>query len=77
MEFELAQSNIENLVKTLNIDLYTYVINWNEYKNFMNAFFDANVIDIELLMDNAMLAVNYREAAKYDLKYILAGTNIE
>ena len=73
---ELAQSNIENLVKTLNIDLYTYVINWNEYKNFMNAFFDANVIDIELLMDNAMLAVNYREAAKYDLKYILAGTNI-
>ena len=27
-------------------------------------------------MDNAMLAVNYREAAKYDLKYILAGTNI-
>lgn len=73
---ELAQNNIENLVKALNIDLYTYVINWNEYKNFMNAFFDANVIDIELLMDNAMLAVNYREAAKYDLKYILAGTNI-
>ena len=73
---ELAQNNIENLVKTLYIDLYTYVINWNEYKNFMNAFFDANVIDIELLMDNAMLAVNYREAAKYDLKYILAGTNI-
>ena len=73
---ELAQNNIENLVKALNIDLYTYVNNWNEYKNFMNAFFDANVIDIELLMDNAMLAVNYREAAKYDLKYILAGTNI-
>ena len=25
--------------------LYTHVINWNEYKAFMNAFFDADVID--------------------------------
>ena len=72
---ELAQNNIANLVRTLNVDLYTYVIDWEEYRALMQAFFDADVIDIELLYDNAMLAVNYQQANKYGLKYILAGTN--
>lgn len=72
---ELAQNNIANLVRTLNVDLYTHVIDWEEYRALMQAFFDADVIDIELLYDNAMLAVNYQQASKYGLKYILAGTN--
>lgn len=72
---ELAQNNIANLVRNLNVDLYTHVINWDEYKKLMQAFFDADVIDVELLYDNAMLAVNYQQAAKHGIKYILAGTN--
>ncbi|QTR51696.1 N-acetyl sugar amidotransferase [Candidatus Thiothrix anitrata] len=72
---ELAQNNIANLVNTLGVDLYTHVIDWEEYRALMQAFFDADVIDIELLYDNAMLAVNYQQANKYGLKYILAGTN--
>jgi N-acetyl sugar amidotransferase len=72
---ELAANNIENLVRKLGVDLYTHVINWNEYRRLMQAFFDANVIDVELLYDNAMLAVNYEMASKYGLKWILAGTN--
>ena len=35
---ELAQNNISNLVKTLNIDLYTHVIDWEEYRNLMQSF---------------------------------------
>lgn len=73
---ELAQNNIANLVKALDVDLYTHVIDWDEYKSFMNAFFDADVVDIELLYDNAMLAVNYQIAAKFGIKNILAGTNL-
>ena len=72
---ELAQNNIENLVKKLNVDLYTHVIDWSEYRDMMNSFFKADVLDVELLMDNAMLSVNYSLAAKYNIKYILAGTN--
>lgn len=72
---ELAQSNIANLVRGLGVDLYTHVIDWNEYKKLMQAFFDANVVDIELLYDNAMLAVNYQQAKKYGIKYILSGSN--
>lgn len=72
---ELAQNNIANLVKALNVDLYTYVIDWEEYRALMQAFFDADVIDIELLYDNAMLAVTYGQASKLGLKYILTGYN--
>lgn len=72
---ELAVNNIENLVRKLGVDLYTYVINWQEYRALQQAFFDADVIDIELLYDNAMLAVNYQLAKKYGIHYILAGTN--
>ena len=72
---ELAQNNIGNLVRSLNVDLFTYVIDWEEYKKMMKSFFDSDVIDIELLMDNAMLAVNYQQASYHNIKYILAGTN--
>lgn len=72
---ELAQNNIENLVRTLNVDLHTHVIDWPEIRGLMEAFFAADVLDVELLYDNAMLAVNYRQAAKYGLRYLLSGLN--
>lgn len=72
---ELANNNIFNLVKKLNVDLYTHVIDWDEYKNLMLAFFDSDVIDVELLYDNAMLGVNFQQAVKHKTKFILSGTN--
>jgi N-acetyl sugar amidotransferase len=73
---ELASHNIANLVTSLGVDLYTHVIDWEENRDLQLSFFKANVVDIEMLMDNAMLALNYRQAAKYGLKYILQGTNM-
>lgn len=73
---ELAQNNIASLIRGLGVDLYTHVIDWTEYKNLMQAFFKAHVIDVELLYDNAMLEVNYSQAAKYNIHHILAGTNL-
>lgn len=75
-DLELAQHNIETLVRNLQVDLYTHVIDWDEYRSLQLAFFAADVIDIELLYDNAMLAVNYQQAAKHHVKFILAGTNL-
>lgn len=73
---ELAQSNIEHLVRGLDVDLVTYVIDWREYRALMQAFFAADVIDIELLYDNAMYAVNYQQAHRWRTRWILAGTNL-
>ena len=39
------------------------------------SFFKANVIDIELLLDNAILALSYQIAAKEKVKWILSGLN--
>lgn len=30
---ELPQNNISNLVKKLDVNLYTHVIDWDEYKS--------------------------------------------
>jgi N-acetyl sugar amidotransferase len=73
---ELASNNIANLITTLGVDLYTHVIDWEENRDLQCSFFKANVVDIELLMDNAMLALNYQQAAKYGLKYLLFGYNM-
>jgi len=72
---ELAQNNIANLITKLGVDLYTYVIDWEEYRSLMQSFFDADVVDVELLYDNAMLKVNYMLAKKFKVKYILSGMN--
>lgn len=72
---ELAVHNIASLVRSLNVDLHTHVIDWEENRDLQLSFFRANVIDIEMLMDNAMMALNYRLARQYRVKWILAGTN--
>lgn len=72
---ELAVNNISNLIDELDVDLHTYVIEWQEYRDLMEAFFAADVIDVELLYDNAMLAVCYEQAKRYSIRYILAGSN--
>lgn len=72
---ELSVKNIEVLVRKLNVDLYTYVIDWEEFKDLQIAFFKANVIDIEMLTDHAIFAALYKVAFDRKIKHILTGVN--
>lgn len=72
---ELAVMNIENIVNKLGIDLYTYVINWEEFKDLQKAYLKASVIDLEVLSDNAIVVAIYRIMKKFALKYFLIGFN--
>jgi N-acetyl sugar amidotransferase len=72
---ELAVRNIENIVKKLNLDLITFVIDWNEFRDIQRSFFKANVIDIEMVTDHAIFAAMFDIANKYKIRYILSGTN--
>lgn len=72
---ELATMNIENILKVLNYDLYTHVIDWEEMRDMQLAFFKASVVDIDLPFDNAFMAILYDIANKYKIKYILSGHN--
>jgi len=73
---ELAVMNIEKIVKRLGFDLYTHVINWNEFKDLQLSFIKASVIDIEILTDHAINAILYKMAANKGIKYILSGENV-
>jgi N-acetyl sugar amidotransferase len=72
---EVAIANIEKIVSALGFDLYTYVINWPEFRDIQRAFLKASVIDIEMVSDHAIFASMYRLARKHQIKYVLSGTN--
>ena len=72
---ELAVKNIENLVEKLDIDLYTLVVDWEEFKDLQLAYLKASVVDIEVPTDHAISASTIRLAKKYNIKYILTGNN--
>lgn len=72
---EQAVSNIEHLIQLFNLELYTYVNDWEEYKDIQRAFFKASVIDIELITDHGILALLYKQAKKHGVKYVLSGSN--
>jgi N-acetyl sugar amidotransferase len=73
---ELAVNNIENIVKKLNLDLITYVIDWEEFKDLQLAYLKASVVDIEALTDNAILVAINRISKKFNIKYFISGTNL-
>jgi hypothetical protein len=53
------------------------VIDWEEFKEMQLAYLKASVVDIEVLTDHAFMAVLYRQAKKWDIKYVLAGINMQ
>lgn len=70
-----AVNNIECIVDSLGLDLYTEVINWEEMKDLQLSFFKASVPHIDTPQDHAFFATMYRFAAKHNIKYILTGAN--
>ena len=72
---EIAVRNIENVCAKLGLDLFTHVIDWNEFRDLQLAFLRASVIDIELLTDQAIVAMTYRQAKRNQVRYVLTGHN--
>jgi N-acetyl sugar amidotransferase len=73
---EIAGENIRNIVSTLDFKLHTYSIDWEEFKDLQRSFLKASVIDIEMITDHAIAAIQIREARRRNIKYILGGSNV-
>ncbi|MDF3076051.1 MAG: wbpG, partial [Alphaproteobacteria bacterium] len=73
---ELAQANIEATVGKLGIDLYTHVVDWNEIKDLQRSYFEAGVMDVEVVTDHAINALLFTEAAKRGIRFIVPGSNV-
>jgi len=72
---ELSVKNIENCIKYANADLYTHVIDWEEFKSMQVAYLKAGVIDIEALTDHAIRSIIYKLTDKFKIEYNLSGSN--
>ena len=73
---ELAVKNIENIITKLGFDLYTLVVDWNEFRDMQLAYLKASVVDIEALTDHAIAATLFKLAAENNIRHILSGYNI-
>ena len=74
---DIAVKNIEKICQKFNFELYTYVIDWEEFAGLQKAYLKAGVIDIEVLTDHAIYAILNKLAQKFKIKYTLSGFNYE
>ena len=72
---ELASSNIEKVVKGLNLDLYTVVLDAETFHDIQKAFLLSSVPDVEIPTDHAIQAGLWRTAAKFKIRTIISGMN--
>jgi len=73
---ELAVKNIENTLKKLGIELYTHVIDWNEFKDLQLSFLRASTPDSEIPSDHAIVAIMFQIARRYGVRAIVSGYNV-
>ena len=71
----VAVENIEKIVKGLNLDMYTDVINWKEMADLQLSFFKSGISSQDFPQDHAIFASLYNYAAKHNIKYVLTGSN--
>ena len=71
----IAVENIEKIVKGLDLDMYTEVVNWKEMSDFQLAMFKSQISSQDAPQDHAIFAALYNYAAKHKIKYILTGSN--
>lgn len=69
----IAVTNIKRSLERYNIDLETYVVDWDEFKDLQKSFLMASVSDAEIPTDVGIFGTVHRIAAKEGIKYIMNG----
>jgi N-acetyl sugar amidotransferase len=73
---ELAVHNIESVLRRLGVELYTHVVDWEEFRDLQLSFLKASVPDAEIPTDHGIWALLFKTAARFGVRYIMSGTNI-
>lgn len=73
---EMAVGNIESVLKVLDIDLYTYVVDWEEMKDLQVSFLKAGVANQDIPQDHAIFSALYHVAKEKGIKFIIGGQNM-
>lgn len=72
---ELANNNIELLCEKLDIELFTYVVEWSEFRDLQLSFLKAGTPDSEVPTDHAIVSLMHNQARKWKTNYVLSGQN--
>lgn len=72
---EFAVRNIENLLRSLDFDLWTHVVEWAEMRDLQVAFFRSGVANCDTPTDHAIPGVLNRVARRFGIRTILSGSN--
>jgi N-acetyl sugar amidotransferase len=72
---ELAVDNVNRIIDKLDLQLFTFVMNWEEFKDLQLSYMKASVVDLEVPTDHFIFATMYKYAHENGIKYILNGWN--
>ena len=70
---DTAVKNIKKATSRLNVDLYTLVADWEEFKDLQIAFLKTATPDADIPSDYAIVSTLYKIASKEGVKYVLNG----
>jgi N-acetyl sugar amidotransferase len=73
---ELAVKNIQRVLTTLEVDLQTVVLDWEEFRDLQVGFLKASTPDSEIPTDHAIISVMFSYAAKHRLRHVVTGFNV-
>ena len=74
---ELAVQNINAIVENTGFDLFTYVVDWEEFKDLQLSYIRAGVLDWEIPTDHGFYACLYNQSYKLGINSILTGHNYQ
>lgn len=69
----IAVENIHTILKSFDIDLWTYVVDNEEYDDLYRSMVKSGTPDLDVPTDIALATTLNRAAAKYGVKYIFEG----
>ena len=73
---ELAVDNVYKIISKNNFDLFTLVVDWEEFKDLQRAFIKSDVVDIEVPTDHAITASLVKLSKQHKIKYMISGANV-
>jgi len=72
---DISVKNIKKMTQALEIDLETYVIDYEEIKDLNRSYFKACLPWVDIPTDLAIKAILYKIASRENLKYVLRGND--
>ncbi|MCK5116391.1 MAG: N-acetyl sugar amidotransferase [Candidatus Aegiribacteria sp.] len=70
---KIAVENINNVLSSLEVDLFTHVVDNREYCDIFKSFMKASVPEIDCPSDIGLATTHYLACEKYGIKYIFEG----